>query len=199
MNNLDDFSSQLRALVGTCEDKITQGDLAATLSAMVGIPISQVVLSNWLRGATPRRNKTFDVQAAVLGAMAEIAKDLKHADQLVHDTSSAQAYLKELRADGLNTRLICVAGEINIKLLTAWETPGAYIDFARFIRFKTLVESYRGYLAEVKELNEQMALAVAQATRIKRDAARLNVSLHDYLLARELTHLLDLEKEKNLD
>jgi len=153
------FSVELRGYFQTAA--MSQAEFAEVLSLELGRTVSQVSLSTWLNGATPRtpgkaqtRATTEPLANAVLTCAKRIADNESAAGrQKYADPQEVQAQFQRWDEQGYTPKQIQLAAEISVSLYRSWRFGGVRVRAERWNQAVTKVEAFLKFLAEYKAKN----------------------------------------------
>lgn len=135
-----------------CFDKaaMAQQDFAEVLSADLKRPVSQVNVSNWLRGVEPRANAAHpNLADEVLAAARRIAENEFVAGRAKHaDPKKVRAQFSEWEAAGLTAKQVQLAAEISVTLYRAWHEGLTRIPTTRWEVVQAKVNMWKDFIAE---------------------------------------------------
>jgi hypothetical protein len=148
---------------------LSQAAYAEILSNRLGRPVSQAVLSGWLRGRSPRRvnhshRPEDEVLAAARNILEEQGRELARVKaEVVQQTINAWV------AQGLTLKQIRIAGEIPQTVLREWAEGLVTVARPRFEAFCQRVELFVELITEVQmawRVEQQVLVRIAQARKL---------------------------------
>lgn len=151
-----------------CFDKaaMAQQDFAEVLSLELKRPVSQVNVSNWLRGVEPRSSAAHpNLADEVLVAARHIAENEFVAGRGKHaDPEKVRAQFCEWEAAGLTAKQVQLAAEISVTLYRAWREGITRIPTTRWEVAQTKVNMWKDFIAE----NQKKWQAAAEREKLAR-------------------------------
>lgn len=140
------FSAQLAELVTAVG--LPQSEYAEILSGRLGRPVSQVVLSNWLRGRSPRRlTAEHDPESEVLAAARDILERQGRQPARI-SPGKVQRTIQAWQDKGLTLNQVRVAGEVAETLVRDWAAGKVSVTRPRWEAFCLRVNSFVELVAE---------------------------------------------------
>lgn len=140
------FSDELLELVSAVG--LAQSEYAEILSGRLGRPVSQVVLSNWLRGRSPRRfSPDQNPEAEVLDAARDILRNQGYKPARIAP-SEVQRTIEGWLARGLTLPQVEVAGEASETLVRDWASGTVSVMRPRWESFCMRVNTFVELIAE---------------------------------------------------
>lgn len=129
---------------------MSQMEFSELLSIELHRPVSQVNVSNWLRGVEPRATvEEPNLADSVLKAAARIAMNETQAGrQKYADPKKVQTAFAKWDAAGLTPKQIQLAAEISVSLYLAWRAGTVKIATARWEVAKAKVDMWTDFVAE---------------------------------------------------
>lgn len=128
---------------------MTQAEFAEILAIELQTPVSQVSVSNWLRGAEPRRRPDRPTFTEEILKVAEAVAETEQSAGRKKFAAAAEVTKQFAAWDKLEVtpRQLQVAGEISASLYKAWRS-GASIPNTRWILFRDKVNMWLDFIAE---------------------------------------------------
>lgn len=155
---------------------LSQTEYAEVLSSRLGRRVSQVVLSNWLRGRRPRSTgPDHDAEGEVLAAAKSILEDEGGAPARI-GAEQVQAAINAWLAKGLTLAQIRISGEVSETLLRSWADGKVAVMRHRWESFSMKVDHWADIIVE-SQLAWQVEAEVRQRlARAKKMVGRQGVA-----------------------
>jgi hypothetical protein len=152
---MDAIPGSFAVVLRSCFDQsaMSQQAFAEVLSLELGRNVSQVNISNWLKGVEPRITPgNENLHALILEAADRIASNESLGGRTKYaDPKTVAARLAGWRAAGLTEKQIQLAAELSVSLYRLWASGKVRILSVRWELAAAKVDLWQNYIAENQE------------------------------------------------